>query len=236
MTVDFIDRSEVLRALREDLVIDPRRTAVVGVDLHRGHLDPSVATFPLPPETAASVVRGAERLLALARAARIPVIHVVQTQRRHPTPSADVLSNPFWSAMHRLQLGQSPTLPSTIVGHNLEGSVGTQVMPSLAPRKDEFLITSKHRLTAFYGTDLDGLLRSLAIDTLLLAGVNTNTCITGTAFEAMHRDYRVVVIEECVASAHGDDLHRFALQNIARCVGWVLTLDQLETKLSEAAQ
>jgi nicotinamidase-related amidase len=229
---DPLDRSEMIEAMRAALEIDPSRTAVVGVDLHRGHLDPEVATFPLPAERAASVVRATERLLALARGAGIKIIQVVQTQRRYPTPSADVLSNPFWATMERLGLQQSPTLRSTITGHNLEGSPGTQLMPSLATREDEFLLTSKHRLTAFYGTDLDGLLRSLGIETLLLAGVNTNTCITGTAFEAMHRDYRVVVVEECVASAHGHDLHRFALQNIARCIGWVITLDDLESKLA----
>jgi nicotinamidase-related amidase len=231
---DLLDRSEMIEAMRAALEIDPARTAVVGVDLHRGHLDPEVATFPLPAQQAAAVVQATERLLAIARAAGMKVIQVVQTQRRHPTPSADILSNPFWATMERLGLHQSPTLPSTISRHNLEGSPGTELMPSLATREDEFLLTSKHRLTAFYGTDLDGLLRSLGVETLLLAGVNTNTCITGTAFEAMHRDYRVVVVEECVASAHGDDLHRFALENIARCIGWVITLDELEPKVTAA--
>ena len=42
---------------------------------------------------------------------------------------------------------------------------------------------------------------------------------------------RAVVIADCVASAYGQDLHDFALANIARRLGWVLTLDELERKL-----
>ena len=52
---DPLDRSDMIEAMRAALEIDPSRTAVVGVDLHRGHLDHEVATFPLPAERAASV-------------------------------------------------------------------------------------------------------------------------------------------------------------------------------------
>ena len=50
-----VDRSQMLRLLNEQLEIDPRRTAVITIDCHRGHLDPAVATMPVAPGAAASV-------------------------------------------------------------------------------------------------------------------------------------------------------------------------------------
>jgi nicotinamidase-related amidase len=55
--------------------------AVVAIDLHRGHLDPSVATMPAAPEVAARLVAANLRFLDAARAAGIPVIHCVTRYR-----------------------------------------------------------------------------------------------------------------------------------------------------------
>lgn len=226
----FIDRSPMTASLNEHLEIEPARSALVAVDLLRGHLDLDCATLPLPEETAARVVRANQRLFALCRASGLPVVHVVQVQRRYPTPSADVLSNPFWAAVHAVGETLSPGMKMSLEQHNLEGSPQVEVVPELRPLEGEHIVIKK-RLTGFHATDLELLLRSLGVDTLILTGINTNTCITGTAFEAMHRDFKVVAVGDCMGSGHGEDLHRFALQNLARCVGWVLTTDEVAAKL-----
>src|SRR5436305_32308 len=80
------------------------------------------------------------------------------------------------------------------------------------------------RYSSFMGTELDWLLRSrLRAETVILTGVNTNTCILCAAFEACNRDYRVIVAEDCVDTMDGDALHRFALQSIEASLGWVWT-------------
>lgn len=65
------------------------------------------------------------------------------------------------------------------------------------------------------------------METLVLTGVNTNTCVQNAAFEAYNRDYRVIVVEECVDSMYGHDLHQSALENIRRCIGWVVGVADL---------
>ena len=60
------------------------------------------------------------------------------------------------------------------------------------------------------------------MDTLILAGINTTTCVLDTAFEATNRDFRVVVAEEAVDSMDGEEMHRFALRLLAAAVGSVL--------------
>jgi nicotinamidase-related amidase len=95
-------------------------------------------------------------------------------------------------------------------------------------------LTINPRTTAVYGTDLEILLRTLKADTVVLIGINTNTCVQCTAFEAYNRDFKTVVISDCVGSMYGEDLHVFGLQNVSRCLGWVLTIDEFKEKLENS--
>lgn len=105
-------------------------------------------------------------------------------------------------------------------------------MPELAPAPGDYVINSKHRLSSWLDTDLDSWLRVQGIDTLLLIGINTNTCVQCAAFEAFNRDYAAIVVSDCVHSMYGADLHDFALENVARCFGWVLSTDEVLGKLA----
>lgn len=60
-----------------------RRPAVVTIDMHRGHLDPDVATMPLPAEAAERVTKANAELLSAARQSGLPVVHVVTSY--HPS-------------------------------------------------------------------------------------------------------------------------------------------------------
>ncbi len=222
-----VDRQDMLRALRAQLVVDPKRTAVVLVDAHRGHLDLAVATMPVAPEDALRVREALARLVRGSRAAGVMVVHVVMTHRRVPYPGAESMTNPFWRAVEAAKQSLTPGRPSTISGHNLEGSPQTEILPELGPEPTDFVIRNKKRLSAFYGTDLEFLLRTHGVDTVVLAGINTNTCVLCTAFDAFNRDLRVIVAEDAVTSMYGEDLHVFGLQNVARCLGWVLPVDEI---------
>jgi len=99
----------------------------------------------------------------------------------------------------------------------------------------DYVINNKKRLDCFYGTDLRQLLDTLGVKNVVLMGINTNTCVLNTAFTAFNFDYRVVVLSDCVASMYGDDLHALGLQNVARCLGWVVTNEQLFEKIRASA-
>jgi nicotinamidase-related amidase len=230
-SVPLLDRAEVVEALKAQLVLDPHRTAVVAVDLHRGHLDPQVATMPVPAERARRVVQNAARLLRLARRVDVPVIHVILENRLLPRGVAESQRNPFWQAVEAAGVSLTPRGRAVVANHNRPGSPGTEIMPELGPEPGDYVINSKRRLSAFYGTDLEIILRALDVETILLIGVNTNTCVQCTAFDAFNRDFGVVVVANCVDSMYGEDLHVFGLENIARAFGWVLSLDEVEQRL-----
>ncbi len=93
------------------------------------------------------------------------------------------------------------------------GSWGTQVHDDLRPEPGESIVV-KHRVSPFYGTNLDLLLRKRSVDTLLLAGVSTDLVVLSAAREAHDRDYRVEVLEDATAARskrtarRGDDPDR----------------------------
>ena len=235
--VTIVDRSSLLAGLYRELTLKPRDTAVVTIDMHRGHLDREVATMPAKPEDAQRVIARAREALDFARQIQVPVIHVVLVYRKLKNVGSEGMTNPFWKALHAAQADTDRLTPgrrSTVREHNLEGSPGTEIMPELY-RDGDYVIDNKKRLDCFYGTDLRQLLDALQVRNLLLMGINTNTCVLNTSFTAFNFDYRVVVLSDCVASMYGDDLHVLGLQNVARCLGWVITNEQLFAKLKETS-
>ena len=234
-TVEIVDRSSMIDKLRDGLVLKPRETAIVTIDMHRGHLDPKVATMAAKPEDATRVIAAAKELLSLARASGIPVIHVKLVYRKIPGIGSEGMTQPFWRALHDMVSDEDRLTPgrrSTVDDHNIVGSPGTELIPELYADGD-YVIDNKKRLDCFYGTDLHHLLTVVGVKTVVLMGINTNTCVLNTAFTAFNFNYRVVVLSDCVASMYGDDLHVLGLQNISRCLGWVVTNQQFFEKLKE---
>jgi nicotinamidase-related amidase len=84
-------------------------------------------------------------------------------------------------------------------GKPVLGSWGTQVHDDLAPEPAESVVV-KHRVSPFYATNLDLLLRTRNIDTLLLAGVSTDLVVLSAARDAHDRDYHVEVLEDATAA------------------------------------
>jgi biuret amidohydrolase len=206
--------------------LDPARTAVVAVDMHRGHLDPAVATLPLPADLTGPLIKRAAALFADLRARGVPVVHVVTEYR----DSDEIAANPFWRAAH-----DDPSKARRgILGHNLEGRAGTEIIPELYDARD-VVVRGKKRYSVFTPTDLEFVLRRrLGADTVILAGVNTTTCVLCAAFEATNRDLRVVVAADAVDSMDGEDMHRFALRLIAAAIGWPLHNDDILRALAPA--
>ena len=194
--------------------LDPTTTAVLAVDMHRGHLDPAVATLPLQAERCGPVIARAADLFREARAVGVPVVHVVTEYR----DAAEILSNPFWKAIH-----DDPTKARKgMSSHNLVGGRGTEIIPELLDPRD-VVVRGKKRYSPFHATDLEFVLRRrLGAETLILAGINTTSCILCTAFEATNRDFRVIVAADAVDSMDGEEMHRFALRLMAATIGWPL--------------
>lgn len=95
----------------------------------------------------------------------------------------------------------------------------------VAPRESDCIVT-KHRYSAFIGTDLDLILRSKGIENILVSGVATNVCVESTARDGYHRDYNVILVEDC-CGAYDKAEHAASLNNISKFFGTVATSEIL---------
>jgi ureidoacrylate peracid hydrolase len=101
---------------------------------------------------------------------------------------------------------------------------GYDVLEDLEPRRDDWFV-AKNRLSAFFQSNLELILRNLGAETVIFSGVLTNQCVAATSKDASFRDFLPVVVEEATGTTL-PHLHAPAIEMIA--VGWgeVATLDQ----------
>ncbi len=99
-------------------------------------------------------------------------------------------------------------------------------MPQLLDEKRDWVVDTKKRYDCFVATDLDFVLRKHDINTVLITGVNTSSCVLATAIRANVMDYAVVCIEDCVDTMDGPVLHDAALKCLRAAFGWVMTSDE----------
>jgi nicotinamidase-related amidase len=178
------------------------------------------------------VVVSTERLLGAVRPLGIPVIHAYTVRRQIE------IDRGFFNAGVALmqtgirnQVSQLPHAPVSPLPDRLEGSRQAQVIDSFVEPGD-LHVTTKRTMDSFQYTELDMLLyRVFDVDTVILTGINTDTCVYSAAFSAANRGLKTIVISDCVASTRGPDSHLMALEVMSRSIAWVLTVDQLEAKL-----
>ena len=106
--------------------------------------------------------------------------------------------------------------PFLLEGGLRQGTWGYDIYDGLAVGDDDWAV-EKTRLSAFFNTNLEVILRGLGTETILLAGVLTNQCIAATSKDAMFRDFKPIVVEECTGTTL-PHLHEPALEMIR--VGW----------------
>ncbi|MDP2743071.1 MAG: isochorismatase family cysteine hydrolase [Hydrogenophaga sp.] len=200
--------------------LDPARTAVISIDMHRGHLDDS-PECPCPAPRAREVVAPIDAFHERARALGVPIVHVKSVLR--PDGSDDVNGIPSaWRRTFPLHVGEIPNVGA----HALEGSRWTEWVTRVEPQ--DWRVENKRRLSAFYPTDLDFLLRNRRIDTVVLNGGMTDCCVLNTAFDANNHTYRVVVLRDLV---RGTDPHleAAALSMVSLHLGLVVDSTDLLT-------
>lgn len=94
------------------------------------------------------------------------------------------------------------------------GTKGTEVHPVIAPQEGDFDIV-KHRVSPFYGTSLDPILRANGFERLVLCGVSTNGVVHSGARDGHDRDYECVILEDCCAGVTPDE-HMHAIACLGR--------------------
>ena len=214
-----MDRRESLeRAIR----FERGRTALLVVDMQRAFLESGQA-MEVPP--AREVIPRIRALLMLFREKTLPVVFTQFTY----SPMAPLLVGELHPE-HRPAPPGAPRgfgLPSSSC---LEGEEATRVIPELEPRPGE-LVVVKHYYDGFNGTVLDGALRAAGVTTLVVTGTMTDICVLATVVGGFNREYRMVVVEDGVATL-SPDIQRAALDIIGRAYARVLPAKEVADQLA----
>ncbi len=94
------------------------------------------------------------------------------------------------------------------------GEWGTQVHPGLGPQPQDFDIV-KHRVSPFYSTTLEAILRAQGIRRIYCSGISTNAVVQATVREGHDRDYEMVVLEDCCCALSAEE-HEMAMKTLQR--------------------
>jgi ureidoacrylate peracid hydrolase len=210
---DFRDPYE---AAHWDLV--PGRTALVHIDLQNDflHADGWYATSGIDIAHMQRVIEPVKRLTGAARERGVPVVWT-----RHGTRGVDD-GGPFMQLRPFLRDGGLRV-----------GTWGYDILAELEPRAGDWFV-EKNRLSAFFNTNLELVLRALHADTILVTGVLTNQCVAATSKDAMFRDFKPIVVADATGTTL-PHLHEPALEMIS--VGWgeVRSLDDALAELAGLA-
>jgi nicotinamidase-related amidase len=193
-----------------DLVLDPKRTALVVIDLQHGIVGRSPA-----PHTGPEVVA---RAAALARATRAAGGQVVWVR---VTPSPDEKD------------ALAPPCDAGAVTPAGRPSDWADLVPELDRQPEDLLIT-KRQWGAFYGTELDLQLRRRGVRTIILCGISTNIGVESTARDAYERGYHQIFVEDATAARSAEE-HAFVMATTFPRIGQVRTTTQVLKALEVAA-
>jgi biuret amidohydrolase len=198
--------------------LDPATTAIACVDMHRSHIgdDPDI---PVPAPRATDRVPAHNAFHAAAREIGVPVIMVQHWQRHGGTDdikSKHVEGGTNWRHLEKIYMNLDQEKMNEL---GWEGTKWVDLMVEEDPR--DLYVRTKKRLSAFYPTDLEFLLRQLGVRNLVIDGTLTDCCVLNTAFDAANRDFRVVVPRD-VAAGMSAEMEGAAEKVIANHLGLVV--------------
>ncbi len=197
--------------------LDPQRTALVVIDMQGTFCQPG---GPAEVASARDIVPAINALTQQLRPLGVPVIWVLHANS--------------W-------LGEKNDWP-VFFDHVVASEVRARTIESLLPGRQEVwsglevadsaLTLVKIRYSALISgsSSLERVLRSLGVDTVLIAGTKTNVCCDSPGRDAMMLDFKVVMVEDCLA-ALSDDEHLATLETFIQQFGDVMTGDQVLERL-----
>jgi ureidoacrylate peracid hydrolase len=224
-----------------ELLLDVERSAVIVVDMQNDFVSEG-GMFDqngVPTSAVRTVVPTIRRMLEAAHDRAIPVIYLKMGYQ--PDLSDLGVEGSVNRERHlHFGVGQAVTAPGGSESRNLiRDTWGTDIVDELAPQIDDIVIY-KHRFSGFYETELHDTLQRMNVRDLIFTGCTTSICVDSTIRDAMFRDYRCLVLEDCMAEPIGSKVertnHEATLLTLQALFGWVASSSDLLTAFPATAE
>ena len=193
--------------------VDPGHTALIVVDYQNDFVaqEGVFGRVGFDVQRFRDIEPDLSRFIPKVRGRGIPVIFIKCV---YNTEDNRYLSDVFLSQARRTRSGVYHEHPLCV-----DGTWGSKFYGEVQPLEEDIIVV-KHRFNAFIDTDLNLILRSMGIRTLIFTGIATHVCVESTVRHAFFYDYYNVVVRDCVAT-WDEELHRTALKNMDFLFGQV---------------
>ena len=232
--------SVFVSARPQPIHVDPAHSAVIVVDMQNdfGSKGGFFALGGIDISGIEAVVPHISDVLAVARRAGVLVVYL-KMGFQPDLSDAGASDSPNWLKHAQLKaIGEPVGAADGRAGRILvRDTWNTDIVPALAPQPGD-IVLYKARFSGFYKTELDAILRSRSIRTLIVTGCTTSICVESTIRDAMFLDYTCLLLEDCAAEPIGQGLprsnHDASLLVIQALLGWVSTSGELIRALGPA--
>jgi ureidoacrylate peracid hydrolase len=209
----------VLPARPEPLTVDPATTAVVVIDMQNAYASPGgyldLAGFDI--SGAPAVIRNIKGVLETARGAGMPVIFF-QNGWDADYVEAGGPGSPNWHKSNALKtMRERPELDGKLLAR---GGWDYELVDELKPQAGD-IVLAKSRYSGFFNSQLDSVLRSRGVRTIVFVGIATNVCVESTLRDGFMLEYFGVVLADATHQAGPQFLQEASLYNIEKFFGWV---------------
>ncbi|WP_346896884.1 isochorismatase family cysteine hydrolase [uncultured Roseibium sp.] len=194
-------------------------TAIISIDMHQGHLseDPMC---PCPAPRGRDIIEPVNAFHSKARALGVPVIHVRSILRKTGEDDLKGQHPAAWRSLVALYAAPIPGIDE----HAIQGSKWTEFATEVL--ETDLIVETKRRLSPFYPTDLDFLLRSMGIKRVVLNGGMTDCCVLNASFDASNLGYRVCVAADLVRGSN-EEMEDAALKMVSLHTGLVMRSEEI---------
>ena len=213
-----------LTALPQNLVIDTARTAVVVIDMQNDFCHPRgwLASIGVDVTPARAPIAPLQAALSAMRKQGVPVLWVNWGNRPDKLNLSPSALHVYNGDGRSVGLGDAlPGAPCDAARNRMlqADSWGAAVVDELVKAPTDISI-DKYRMSGFYDTCLDSVLRNLDIRTVLFAGVNADQCVLATLMDANFLGYDCVLLEDCTATTSPGFCWDATLYNVRQCFGF----------------
>jgi ureidoacrylate peracid hydrolase len=209
----------------QNLLIDLHKSAVIVIDMQNDfcHPDGWIGTLGVDTRGAQALAGPINSVTEAARTVGVPVIWLNWGVRPDRANLPPITRYPFSDKRTFQGLG-APLESERRAQYRLleRDGWGAATIDTLQVGAGDIRI-NKHRISGFWDTPLDTILRNLQARTLFFAGVNSDHCVLGTLMDATFLGYDTVMLEDCVATSSPDFCHQAAIHNVRFCFGFTAT-------------
>jgi len=221
--------ARLLPAKPEPLMLRPKETALIIVDMQNAYASPGgyldLAGFDI--SGAAPAIEKIRQAADAARAAGMPIIFF-QNGWDADYVEAGGPGSPNWHKSHALRtMRKRPELWGKLL---VKGGWDYELVQALPPQPGD-IVVAKPRYSAFFNTNLDSLLRSRGVRSLVFTGIATNVCVESTLRDSFFLEYFSVVLHDATHQAGPEFIQQATLYNVEKFFGWVSSVEEFSSAL-----